>query len=433
MSLNVNLNASQQKAYDLIQKVNSGDESAIDELCMGIFDATAGKWGTDEDFINQVLDSSDAECLTKIMDRYSDVTGSEIYKDIENDYSGKEEKRILNILDNAYVKEKGTKYTGDDDGKLSIQQTAKSIWNGIKDKALSIGLIAAGTVAAPAIASAAGTILTGIFGAAAATVAAVAGPVLAVVGIATAGYMIYKGVTQTVQAVEDAKNAKTDSAAMDAVESGTEGVIETAEGAYIGYQSVSQLVKLKNVANNKTVKLEKGEYGYQCENSKPLDDFSKVINEDIKSNALATNRYAGDTYLKGNINQALATQDVHDCACVSLSNSDTETQVLYHVMAKSSKESIASTVKYIMPEGFDNVTIIPGDAVGTDVTVNNALKAIESINGNVEVNFAHMNAKIPAIVSYKGQVYQMANNTTGTVFKQGDSTSILEFLSKILH
>ena len=94
MSLNVNLNASQQKAYDLIQKVNNGDESAIDELCMGIFDATAGKWGTDEDFINQVLDSSDAECLAKIMDRYSDVTGSEIYKDIENDYSGKEEKRI---------------------------------------------------------------------------------------------------------------------------------------------------------------------------------------------------------------------------------------------------------------------------------------------------------------------------------------------------
>lgn len=252
MTDRVSLIPSRQDHTFLIQRANNGE--AIDELCTGLYNATAGRWGTNKDYVSKVMDSADSSILVQIMDRYSEVTGSEIYKDIENDYSGKEEKRILESLDNAYFEVNGVEYTGDDDGKLSNQQIVKGISNGIKDKALSLGLIACGTIAAPAIASGIGAVLTGVFGAAtAAAISTVAAPVLAVAGIATAGYMIYKGVTQTADAVKQRQNATTDDEAMNAVESGTKGVIETAEGAYIGYQGVKGLVdSVKNIKTQKT-------------------------------------------------------------------------------------------------------------------------------------------------------------------------------------
>ncbi len=254
---NIDMSQTGYDTYNLAQSQNTNNYD-IDTLCISIHNATAGKIGTDEKIISQILEQSDAFTLAKIMDRYSEVTGSEIYKDIENDFSDKEEKEILEKLNDAYKQTNNKDYDGYNDGKLNNKQIITSVWNGIKDKALSIGAIVGGTIAAPFIAGAAGSLMTGVFGAAAAaTIAGFAAPVLALTGIVTAGYMIYKGVKQTSQAIQTAKNATTDDVSMSAVQSGTAGVISAAEGAYIGCQSAKGLVdsfkNIKTRAASKTV------------------------------------------------------------------------------------------------------------------------------------------------------------------------------------
>ena len=94
-------------------------------------------------------------------------------------------------------------------------------------------------------------------------------------------------------------------------------------------------------------------------------------------------------------------------------------------------DEMKQVINMIMPEGFDNVTIVPGDATGTERTTAAIYKAVTSINKNINVNFAHMNSKIPAIVSYNGQVYQTPNLGTKTLFeapKDFNSTNIVALL-----
>lgn len=242
MTQSLRFNTSQQQAYNLIQKAKSGDNSAINELCSGIYDATAGQLGTDKDYLDEVLSSADSKTLALIMDNYSEVTGSEIYKDIEDELLYNDKDDVIDRLDAAYKEANGVEYTGDDDGKLTIAQTAKSIGKGVLNKLPSIGLLAVGTYFAPAIAGAVGAGLTTLVGGAtAATIVTIGAPVLAAAGVATAGYMIYKGVTDTKEAIDMAKNSKSDQITQEAVTQGTEAVIDTAQGVYIGAQSAKGL------------------------------------------------------------------------------------------------------------------------------------------------------------------------------------------------
>lgn len=263
MAQSINLNINQQKTYDLIQKAKSGDNSAIDELCNGIFDATSGQLGTNKDYLNVILSNSDSEILASIMDNYSEATGSEIYKDIENElaYSNKDE--VIEKLSSAYEEVNGTQYTGDNDGKLTIEQTVKAVGKGAFKKTPSVlmtvgGVLLGKTAIGACISGAAGSALTAVFGAGAATVATFAAPVLAAVGVVTAGVMIYKGVKQIAQAVKDGKNATTDDVAQNALEQGTQGAIDTGLGIFTGYQSAKALGEsVKNA--NKVVKAQKRE------------------------------------------------------------------------------------------------------------------------------------------------------------------------------
>ena len=245
----VGLNTSQQQAYNLIQKAKNGDSSAINELCNGIYNATSGQLGTDNDYLDEILSEADNETLALIMDSYSKATGSEIYKDIENELLYNDKDKTISKLETAYQETNGTEYTGNNDGRLTIGQTANSVGKGILNKLPSIGLLAAGTYFAPAIAGAIGTGLTALIGGtAAATIATVGAPILAAVGVATAGYTIYKGVTETKEAIDTVKDSGSDEVTEQAVTQGTEGVIDTAEGVYIGAQSVKGLYDfVKNI------------------------------------------------------------------------------------------------------------------------------------------------------------------------------------------
>ena len=247
----VSLNLTQNQVYSLVQKAKNGSDSALDELCFGIYNATAGQLGTNKDYINKVLSSADSGTLASIMDNYSEVTGSEIYKDIENELLYTDKDNVINKLDKAYLEANGIEYTKDNDGKLTIAQTASSVGKGILNKLPSIGLLAAGTYFAPAISGAIGTGLTALVGTAAATtIATVGAPILAIAGIATAGYMIYKGVTETKEAIDKAKNSNSDEVTKEAITQGTESILNTAEGVYLGVQSTKGLYdSVKNIKN----------------------------------------------------------------------------------------------------------------------------------------------------------------------------------------
>lgn len=234
----VNLNT-----QELLKQAQNCDNNAVAQLCQGIYNATANKWGTDEEYINTIMQNADNKTLASIMDAYSNVTGSEIYKDIESDFSGKAEKEILLTLENAYKEVNNKEYTGNNDGKLSLDQKAESIGKGLLNKvpdiALTIGGVALAKSAIGAcISGVATTALTAVFGTAAATVATIAAPVLVGVGLVTAGVMIYKGVTQTAKAIKNGQNATTDDIAQNALQQGTEGVITTSLGIYEGYESI---------------------------------------------------------------------------------------------------------------------------------------------------------------------------------------------------
>lgn len=252
----LNKQESQQKAQELLGNAQNGDKSAVDEICNGIFDSTAGRLGTNEAFVNGIINNADSETLAQIMDRYKEVTGSEIYKDIENDFSGKNENEIIKALETAYLEINQEEYKDFDDGQLNNKQKFHSILKGIKKEALGIGAIAGCTVLAPAIAAFAGGALTAAVGATtAAAVATVAGPVLAVAGVVAAGALIYKGITNIKEAYKEGKNSQSDKTTMEAVTKGTQGFISTAEGAYIGVQSTKGLVEsVKNIKSYNAAK-----------------------------------------------------------------------------------------------------------------------------------------------------------------------------------
>ena len=240
------INSINLNTQELLKQAQNGDSNAVNQLCQGIYNATAGKLGTDEEYINTIMQNADSKTLAGIMDMYSDVTGSEIYKDIENDFSGKAEKEILSILENAYKEVNNEEYTDDNDGKLSIDQKAQSVGKGLLNKTPDIALTVGGVALAKSaigacISGTATTALTAVFGTAAATVATIAAPVLAGVGLVTAGVMTYKGVTQTAQAIEDGQNATTDDVAQNALQEGTEGFITTGLGVYTGCNSAKAL------------------------------------------------------------------------------------------------------------------------------------------------------------------------------------------------
>ena len=410
------------------------DNKTIENLCSQLYSSTAGRWGTDEKSVFDIVNNSDKETLVKIMDSYSSVTGSELFKDIQNDFSGEDEKTIISELEEAYFSITGKSYTGDDDGLLNNEQKLKSIGNALKDKAGSI-LGTAAICSTPAVvgaiaSSSVGTaVATAIGGTALAGVLTAAAPVLAVVGVIGSaigvGYGIYKaasGILDTIESAENYKNAKTDSEAANFFEEGTEGVIDTATGTALAFQSGKELYNSVNALKYTSPKIteksfKKGEFGYQCNQSKPLEEFSTVMTDEIMEKGVATQRLAGDTYLKGSIHQPLATQDVHNCSYISLSNSSTETQAIYHVFPSDDIKELKNVINAIMPEGFDNVTIVPGDATGTERTTAAIYKAVTSVNKNIDVNFAHINSKIPAIVSYNGQVYQAPNPGNKTLFE----------------
>ena len=91
-------------ANRLLEAAESGDPDAIELLCEEIYNATAGKLGTADEFIDAIINNASDEVLAKIIDNYPDVNnGSDIFSDIKGDFSFETEDRYIARLNEAYI------------------------------------------------------------------------------------------------------------------------------------------------------------------------------------------------------------------------------------------------------------------------------------------------------------------------------------------
>ena len=70
-----------QMTSRILESAQQGNPAAIELLCSELHNATGDMLGTADEFVESVMKSASDEILTSVMDNYSRVTGSEIYKD----------------------------------------------------------------------------------------------------------------------------------------------------------------------------------------------------------------------------------------------------------------------------------------------------------------------------------------------------------------
>ncbi len=191
-----------------------------------------------------------------------------------------------------------------------------------------------------------------------------------------------------------------------------------------GRQSVKEgISRIQNVRS--------GEFGTECKGSIPLTDFEENFsNSELKrlyDLGYSTNidGYA-DCYLKSSANKPLSTSSVYDCSVLYLFNKDKNTHFLYHAYYNTDKKEFEFILKTFMPEGFTKAEIIPGDAkwylrhIGT---MTDMLKAVKSTDKTATVSIHHVNSKLPEIVGYGGNVFEIPNIRTSYGFSDQGQAS----------
>ena len=89
----------------LLESASNGNEDAIKVLCNEIHNGTAGKLGTADEFIANIMNKADDTVLGKIVDKYSTYNdGASVFKDIKNDFSFGTEDSYIARLNEAFSK-----------------------------------------------------------------------------------------------------------------------------------------------------------------------------------------------------------------------------------------------------------------------------------------------------------------------------------------
>ncbi len=221
----------------ILDSAEQGNTAAIELLCSELYNATADMHGTADEFVKSVLDNASDDILASVMDNYNKVTGSEIYKDFENDFSGKTEKDYLNKLEVAYKNAVGDEYSGWDDGDLSIQAGAKSFGEGVVENIKGqVGGLVSTVVEHPVMTAA----TAGVVGAA----CVIGGPVvvagLGIAGVGTAIFGAVKAVGNTITNMNNYNSAQTDNEAKEAMQDIGSSTFEVAENVVMGAFAVGQ-------------------------------------------------------------------------------------------------------------------------------------------------------------------------------------------------
>lgn len=234
-----------QMTSRILESAQQGNPAAIELLCSELHNATGDMWGTADEFVESVMNSASDEVLTSVMDNYNRVTGSEIYKDFENDFSGQTEKNYLNKLSSAYQNVTGTEYTGWDDGELSLQDGAGSFAQGVVDKAKEqvSGVVSTVTEHPVATAAAVGGVGAACLAAGAIVGAPVVAAALGIAGLGGALYGAARAVSGAIEGMQSYNNAQTDAQAQEAMGDVGANALEFGENVALGTLSGAQTVK----------------------------------------------------------------------------------------------------------------------------------------------------------------------------------------------
>lgn len=234
-----------QMTSRILESAQQGNPAAIELLCSELHNATGDMWGTADEFVESVMNSASDEVLTSVMDNYNRVTGSEIYKDFENDFSGQTEKNYLNKLSSAYQNVTGTEYAGWDDGELSLQDGAGSFAQGVVDKAKEqvSGVVSTVTEHPVATAAAVGGVGAVCLAAGAIVGAPVVAAALGIVGVGGALYGAARAVSGAIEGMKSYNNAQTDAQAQEAMGDVGGSALEFGENVALGALSGAQTVR----------------------------------------------------------------------------------------------------------------------------------------------------------------------------------------------
>lgn len=89
----------------LLSQVENGDEKALEILCKEFYNATEGKLGTSDPFIERIFENTSYEILAKLALNYGKVNdGADIFKAIKGDFSGAKEDDFIKKLNEALAK-----------------------------------------------------------------------------------------------------------------------------------------------------------------------------------------------------------------------------------------------------------------------------------------------------------------------------------------
>lgn len=231
-----------QMTSRILESAQQGNPAAIELLCSELHNATGDMWGTADEFVESVMNSASDEILTSVMDNYNRVTGSEIYKDFENDFSGQTEKNYLNKLSSAYQNVTGTEYAGWDDGELSLQDGAGSFAQGVVDKAKEqvSGVVSTVTEHPVATAAAVGGVGAACLAAGAIVGAPVVAAALGIAGLGGALYGAARAVGGAIEGMKSYNNAQTDAQAQQAMRDVGANTLEFGENVALGALSGAQ-------------------------------------------------------------------------------------------------------------------------------------------------------------------------------------------------
>ena len=171
---------------------------------------------------------------------------------------------------------------------------------------------------------------------------------------------------------------------------------------------------------SKIEKLHPGEYGTECKNSIPLKNFEEQFDaeklKELYKSGFSTNTEGwADCFLKSSADNPLSTSSVYDCSVMYLYNKNTNTHFLYHSFYNTSQKYFDFLIKNFMREGFTKADILPGDSnwyARHKETLPRMLKAIKNNNENAIIKIRHYSSKLPEIVGYKGNLFEIPNSRT---------------------
>ncbi len=179
-------------------------------------------------------------------------------------------------------------------------------------------------------------------------------------------------------------------------------------------------VKNKTCAANDIYKIKNihaGKYGTECKNSIPLENFKEQFDQpkllELSQRGISTNTEGwADSFLKSNADNPISTSSVYDCSVMYLFNKDTNTHFLYHSYFNNKQDKFDELIKTFMPEGFNKADILPGSGnwyKRHSLTLPEMLKAIKENNKNAVINIRNYSSKMPEVVGYKGQLFEIPN------------------------